>query len=387
MNYYNDIDSFSCAWLRELIADGLIPNGDVDERSIADIEPADLRGYTQCHFFAGIAGWSRALELAGWPEDREVWTGSCPCQPFSVAGKSGGLGDERHLWPAFHALIAECRPSVVFGEQVASALGRDWLTGVRIDLEGMGYAVGAADLCAPSVGAPHIRQRLYWVAHTAGERWGGRSEGAQAGDGFALQTTGHVNVGGLADTADQRTGRAGQAEPCGDGTDNGVPRTHGREGNRMADTEDAECERAECTRDGRSGTATGGRVGDTTFGQDNGRERGIVASEARARRSGDDAADVAGSDVGVLHPDIAGREEQCGAEPVGAAQRSVERAGFWDNSILIPCRDGKARRVEPSIFPLAHGFPNRVGCLRGAGNAIVPPLAAEFVRAYMETEL
>ena len=174
MNYYNDIDSFSAAWLRELIADGLIPNGDVDERSIADIEPADLRGYTQCHFFAGIGGWSRALRLAGWPDDRPVWTGSCPCQPFSIAGKGAGFDDERHLWPAFFALIAECRPPAVFGEQVASKLGREWLAGVRLDLEALGYAVGCADLCAASVGAPHIRQRLFWVAGTTNGDRGGR---------------------------------------------------------------------------------------------------------------------------------------------------------------------------------------------------------------------
>lgn len=109
-----------------------------------------------------------------------------------------------------------------------------------------------------------------------------------------------------------------------------------------------------------------------------------MAGTARTGRGGDDAADVAGSDGGVLQPDIAGREEQCGAVSMGAAQRSVERTGFWDNSILIPCLDGKARLFEPSICPLVDGFPNFVGILRGAGNAIVPQVAAEFIRAYIE---
>ena len=88
--YYNEHDPFAAAWLRELIADGLIADGEVDERDIQTLDPADLAGYTQCHFFAGIGGWSLALRLAGWPDDRPVWTGSCPCQPFSSAGKSGG---------------------------------------------------------------------------------------------------------------------------------------------------------------------------------------------------------------------------------------------------------------------------------------------------------
>ena len=54
--YYNEIDRFAAAWLRELIKAGLLPDGEVDERSIADVSPGDLAGFTQCHFFAGIGG-------------------------------------------------------------------------------------------------------------------------------------------------------------------------------------------------------------------------------------------------------------------------------------------------------------------------------------------
>jgi len=162
MNYYNEIDPHAAAWLRTLIERGLIAPGVVDERSITDVQPTDLVGFKQCHFFAGIGGWSYALRLANWPDDRPVWTGSCPCQPFSTAGKQRGTADERHLWPEFARLIDKCQPPVVFGEQVASAAGREWLSTVRLDLEAMGYAVGAADLCAAGVGAPHIRQRLWW---------------------------------------------------------------------------------------------------------------------------------------------------------------------------------------------------------------------------------
>jgi DNA (cytosine-5)-methyltransferase 1 len=164
VNYYNDNDPKACDWLRELISAGLLPNGIVECKSILDINPDELSGYTQCHFFAGIGGWAYALRLANWPDDKPVWTGSCPCQPLSSAGLRKGHADERHLWPAFYRLIAERNPSVVFGEQVASKDGREWLAGVRADLEGAGYAVGAADLCAAGVGAPHIRQRLYWLA-------------------------------------------------------------------------------------------------------------------------------------------------------------------------------------------------------------------------------
>ena len=165
MVYYNEWDPYCAQWLRNLIAAGHLPLGYVDERSIADVRPDEIRGFVSCHFFAGIGGWPLALRMAGWPDERPVWTGSCPCQPFSVAGKRRGTADERHLWPEFRHLIDECRPARVFGEQVASKDGREWLAGVRTDLEGLGYACGCADLCAASQGAPHIRQRLYWVAH------------------------------------------------------------------------------------------------------------------------------------------------------------------------------------------------------------------------------
>lgn len=156
MNYYNDNDKFNCAWLRELIKRGLIAAGDVDCRDIQLVQPQDLTGYVQCHFFAGIGGWSYALRLAGWPDSRPVWTGSCPCQPFSSAGKRRGTTDPRHLWPAWQRLIRECQPATIFGEQVAGQDGVKWFDAVSVDLEGMGYAVGAADLCAASVGAPHV---------------------------------------------------------------------------------------------------------------------------------------------------------------------------------------------------------------------------------------
>jgi len=168
--YYNEFDPHAAEWLRNLMADGLIPAGVVDERSIVDVQAEDLAGFTQCHFFAGIGGWPLALQLAGWPDDREVWTGSCPCQPFSTAGKRQGTKDARHLWPEFARLIAQCHPATVFGEQVASRAGRDWLAGVRVDLETLGYGVGGADLCAAGVGAPHIRQRLFWVGDAGGTR-------------------------------------------------------------------------------------------------------------------------------------------------------------------------------------------------------------------------
>lgn len=168
--YYNEFDPRAAAWLRELIKAGAIADGEVDERSIEDIFPADLRGFTRCHFFAGIGVWEYALACARWPSDRVVWTGSCPCQPFSESGQGTGFTDERHLWPAWFHLIEICRPETIFGEQVASPDGLNWLDLVLSDLEGTDYAATAFDLCAASAGAPHRRQRLYFVADSLCKR-------------------------------------------------------------------------------------------------------------------------------------------------------------------------------------------------------------------------
>ena len=165
--YYNENDPKAAAWLRELIKQNLIAPGDVDERSIEDVTPNELREYQQCHFFAGIGVWSYALRQAGWSDERPVWTGSCPCQPFSAAGKGEGVDDERHLWPAFQRLIALRRPELVLGEQVAGKAGGAWFDIVSTDLEGEGYACGQVVFQACSVGAPHLRQRLYWVADSS----------------------------------------------------------------------------------------------------------------------------------------------------------------------------------------------------------------------------
>jgi DNA (cytosine-5)-methyltransferase 1 len=212
--FYNEIDQQCCSWLSNLMDAGHITPGVICDRSIEDILPKSLLRYDRVHMFAGIGGWDLALNLAGWGNGR-VWTGSCPCQPFSAAGKGAGFDDKRHLWPAWFHLIKECRPVAVFGEQVAAAAGHGWLDLVSSDMEGQGYRVGAAVLGAHSVGAPHIRQRLWFVADTNHERHNGqhallRSEACGRDAGTLHETSGG-----------RETGELGNAERAG-------PQRHGR---------------------------------------------------------------------------------------------------------------------------------------------------------------
>ena len=169
MIFYNEFDKSMAQWLRNLMAAGKIPKGDVDERPIQEVRGSDLAGVRRAHFFAGTGGWEIALKYAGWPANNEVWTASLPCQPFSSTGRRKGFDDERHLSPIFLRLVAKRRPATIFGEQVASRAGRMWFFDLRSNLETLGYEVGAADLCSASIGALDIRQRLYWVANTKSE--------------------------------------------------------------------------------------------------------------------------------------------------------------------------------------------------------------------------
>lgn len=321
--YYNEFDPYAAQWLRNLISNNLIPHGEVDERSIVDVQPGDLAGFTQCHFFAGIGGWALAARLAGWPDDRELWTGSPPCQPFSVAGKGKAQADDRHLWPHLFRLASARRPAVLMGEQVAAAVGKNWLDGVFADLEGIGYTCGAVVVPACAVDAPHRRDRLWFVADAGGGR---RSE---SGEGEVQQSRRAETVGGGAsrNLADANGIACGQGNPySGRGADGSGAR---------------EVAGLECAGDGAVADAEG-------IGQREPHDEDSTITDGRPPR------------------------------PL-----SVER-GYWGNHDWIIGHDGKARRVEPSIRLLAHGVPARVGRLRAYGNAIVPQVAAEVIGAFMD---
>lgn len=107
---------------------------------------------------------------------------AAPASHSSAGGDGAGFEDARHLWPAWGALIRECRPSVCFGEQAASKDGRAWLDIVWADLEQWGYAFGPFLLPACGVGAPHCRDRLWFVADANSERQPWAPTGAAAQD-------------------------------------------------------------------------------------------------------------------------------------------------------------------------------------------------------------
>ena len=413
--YYNEHDPFAAAWLRALITDGLIADGEVDERDIQTLDPRDLRGFTQCHFFAGIGGWSYALRLAGWPDDRPVWTGSCPCQPFSAAGAQAGGTDPRHLWPAWYQLIRECRPRVVFGEQVESAVAHGWLDLVSDDLEREGYAIGAVGLPAASVGAPHIRQRLWFVAEGVDNAVRGRRQhepSERCVDG-AIRATGQAEcLSGAGSEADPvfmaeshhaRHARTGQEPLHGEwhrqGAQSGVDGCG--DAGELADAQRGATERRRHDVGSTAGSPEGPTHERQRLRDDVGTGQLIEqlghADQSRPqgrRERPDEHADqqsvgATGESSGAGNAGMSGtaRQRTDSGTPKGADDLSKHsgsgRPKPWDDLLWLPCRDGKARPTQSGLFPLAHGISNRVGILRGAGNAIVPQVAAAFIDAYL----
>ncbi|TGP43438.1 DNA cytosine methyltransferase [bacterium M00.F.Ca.ET.228.01.1.1] len=383
--YYNELDPYCAQWLRNLITAGHIAPGDVDERSIEDVRPDDLRGYTQCHFFAGIGVWSSALRLAGWPDDRPVWTGSCPCQPFSAAGKGLGFADERHLWPAWHHLISECRPSVILGEQVASKDVDPWIDLVFDDLEALEYACAANPFPSAGVGAPHIRDRTFFVAYANDARSQRRKRVQERAAECIARARGVAGV--VADTERGSTERqrldVGSAASgvCGAARQQRIRNDagHGGDAGRLADANIVA---------GRQGSSVDGRWHPGSDAQSRtGLGGGLVSCEL-AHAGGERRIGRQGISAGCVDDrTYAGRLESddgsVGRDEAGLSR--VEAAGptngFWRAADWLLCRDGKWRPVEPGTFPLAHGAPARVGRLRAYGNAINREAAAAFIAA------
>lgn len=340
--FYNEVDPYVAQWLRNLIVAGHIAPGIVDERPIQEIEPWELMRYTQCHFFAGIGIWSLALRRAGWSDDQPIWTGSCPCQPFSAAGQRKGISDERHLWPTWFKLIDQCKPPIVVGEQVASKDGLDWLDLVSANLEASDYAFAAADLCAAGFGGAHIRQRLYFVglADASNEGEGGRGsygpgKGDFENDGEAPnQSLRSSSFVGLADDDDARLEGWNGVPECGNQRADGA-------GGMAGGLADDDCTRS-FPRDGNGATSRQGNSTPST--SSNGESRNLCDQRQIAKR--------------------------------------------WLDADWLLCRNPVGepswRPVEPGTFPLDNEVAGRMGLLRAYGNALDAETATNFCEVVRE---
>lgn len=355
--YYNEIDKGKAFILREAMDAGHITEGEIDTRSIADVRGDDVQGFARCHFFAGIGLWDAALTRAGWPDDRVVWTASCPCQPFSNAGKRKGKADERHLYPELARLIGAGRPAALYGEQVSSKDGLAWLDDVFDHLEGEAYTVRALDSCAAGAGGPHIRQRLYWAA------WLGQSDCLLSEQSSRARSRSTEESRGWPCDQHSRSGDIGKLAD--------VP-GFGRDGRRAGEASGWALEPERLR--------NAGRLAD---------DRGVGGCGAGRLGDGD-------GESGERH-----RGEVCGTQAPGnrtwltdgrlgdGLGHAGPTNGAWagaDWVLTRPQRVGdrpSLRPVKRGIFPLAHGRAGRVLALRAAGDAIVLPQAQAWVETVM----
>ena len=407
--YYNEFDPKAAAWIRQLIKNGMIADGEVDERSITEVTADEIRGFTQHHFFAGIGGWSYSLRLAGWADDRPVCTASLPCQPFSVAGAQKGVDDERHLLPHFIELVKQCNFQTIFGEQVPGAIKHGWLDDLCTEMEREKYRVGQIVLTAAGEGAPHIRQRLYWVADSINKGSQGRLSGGQDTEretvsGYAgcsgtvsrVSNTENGYGGGESQLATSN-GRESRDQFRGDGACGGVVYTNGSRPQQGRESTEATGHWNTV-----ESTSSISRMGNTEHdGQFTSSESGSIGESEtegwmlKPERS-DSISRICNSESDKKHPCTTGRLY---------AKSSYERTvNDWSDPDWIYCRDEKYRPIKSSIEPLANGLPRGMGYssdpsesidadntqearvmrLKGYGNAIVPQVAASFIKAFMD---
>jgi DNA (cytosine-5)-methyltransferase 1 len=337
--YFNEIDEVACAVLREVYG------GHVDGRSIKDVGPADIRPFRRAHFFAGAGLWETACGLAGWPDARHLWSASCPCQPFSAAGKGLGTDDPRHLWPHLFRLVDAERPPIIVGEQVAGKAGDVWLDGVCADLEGIGYTCWAVEVPASAVDSPQKRSRNWWVAmaSTDSRGRGGWSQSTQRG---AVGRDAPKWVDGAVEHATHGPGR--------------------------------ECGKFQASQRSPSGNESQRREWSPVTGSDE-RSKGDV-----------------GGELGLWISSTEGAGIRIGETKAASS--------FWAEAEWLDCADGKKRRTpipESYFCNVAHGlsggierfdpacllvqsFKGRAEAWKLAGNAIVPWVAAQILASILE---
>jgi DNA (cytosine-5)-methyltransferase 1 len=343
----------------------------------------------------------------------DIITGGFPCQPFSVAGKQKGTGDDRHLWPEMFRIIKAFRPRIVIGENVKGIINiQDGLVfeTVCTDLENEGYEVQAFNIPAAGVQAPHRRERIWIIATNVGN-----SE-------YDGSLTTEITRGSVETSNDDKEGQNATRKFKGTSgsKDSEVMANTNNTGNRTPEYE--------INKNGKeinerwkgqpqfksSGHSTD--VANTNTGLRDGTEeeiqsRGKTLNPSSAGRGVED----------VANPESlrsrGGNREKCGteewkfqqSEQEGSSIRSeTEGRSSQDRTnvantessigyeLQVDTRDGKfetqeiprdgssLRRegswwdVEPDVGRVAHGIPGRVHRLKGLGNSIVPQIAEEI---------
>jgi DNA (cytosine-5)-methyltransferase 1 len=299
----------------------------------------------------------------------DIITGGFPCQPFSIAGKQKGTGDDRHLWPEMFRIIKTFKPKFVIGENVKGLINiQDGVVfeTVCTDLESEGYEVQAFNIPAAGVGAPHRRERI-WILATLGNSELNGSSTTKITRSI-IETSNNNKKGENATREFEGTSKSRYSQ----------------------DVANTESERTrsnnEGIRQGISGTNRGQETIETKEYVENSRralQQGTVfqrENENEIRKGNADQSQRSSSspEYDVANPS----SEQSHSNDNGQEQREISQQeqielGGGSGGTLWPSN----WEFEPNVGRVANGVPGRVHRLKGLGNSIVPKIAEEIGKA------
>ena len=277
--------------------------------------------------------------------DPDVIVGGFPCQPYSHAGLQRAESDPRHLWPEMFRLIQECRPTWVVGENV-TGITKLGLDEVLSDLENEGYATRTFNIPACALGAPHLRQRLWIIAHADSDSESDVSLNGEQGQRKLGKDMADPDWDdGGRGSCTQSQGREARMEHGSGGERCGKPDPDPN----VADTRSQRKKRLP-KNDENKGRQTIGGTQSGGCSEDVADTKGIECKRSGAKRSGQ------------------GRSE----EASGGYRSSRAAANYWE--------------TEPQVGRLVDGLPDRVPRLRALGNSIIPQIAEEIGYAIRAAE-
>ena len=332
----------------------------------------------------------------------DIISGGFPCQPFSQAGKRQGKEDPRHLWPQMLRIISEIEPRWVLGENVSGIFS--WSGGlvfdeIQSDLADIGYETIPVRIPAVAVGAPHRRDRWWFIAHSKSARKFGRvgdiREEERGQGGTLLQRTHGTNSGFSSNTKSTRTGEdnrrirkefggrsrgegANKKEStAGDGHASDPGREHG-----MRTQNSGELERQIGSGNASESQRSTGRDGVRTASDtdERGLRRGAAQRQsgyiAQQNKNTADSKSKRGEHSGETRTGRAGSSN--GSGRANEARSQWNRP--WYEVAAEFCAVDNGLPVELDGFTLSKSK-HREHQLKGLGNAIVPQVALEIFKA------
>jgi len=307
-------------------------------------------------------------------ETPDIITGGFPCQPFSVAGKQKGTSDDRHLWPEMFRIIKAFKPRFVIGENVRGIVNiQDGVVfeTVCTNLEDEGYEVQPFNIPAAGVGAPHRRERIWFiavredVANTIGnnER---REISRSYEEERRIQEEHRQN--------NSTTGKSSRTSEIRNG-DNGYENMENsrrtlRQGSELFNTNEDEVGKENANQHQRSSSSSESNVADTDTRLGNGENEEIQTGRNTSNISSSEMANTNSERLEGL-----GQSSSQFNETSSSTSRSEERQGQVDQGWWS---------VEPNVGRVAHGVSGRVHRLKALGNSIVPQIAEEIGKAIIK---